>query len=597
MAVSALRGLSAAGAAALSLLVPAWCAQAASATVYCVTTPAAPPGCTGTTEATFGDALTASAADTVGSDSIVLPAGTQSGPPGPGFHYTGSVPLNIQGQGSASVLTLSGASANPVFTDAGNGPSISVSALTVAIPTGSTAGGLAMGAQATVSNVAVIGASGSSGFGVAVSKGAEISHLRVAVPAGSAPGDPGPAVFEQGPGKTVIQDSLLSDRTGILALGPGTTVVQRSVVAGSSGAAAINATGSAVVASDSLVLASGNGSGLEAFGAGSTIMATQLTIIGDASATGIHAQTTGTGAGASVQLTDSIIADPMANSIALFTAPGTSPASVTTDYSDYDRKTILQGGTFKPGAHDTQATASNATGYVDPHFINPAANNYRLGPSSTLLSVDPTPLGHTPLGSLESSTDLAGLPRISGSGRDMGAYQHEGPSLTASASTKHAKVGQKVSFGARGTTAQSDQTLSYHWHFDDGASASTANTSHAFKLPGSHTATVTVTDSVGYTQSTTLTVLVAGARPVITHLGRHKGVIGFTLNEKASVRLRFTLHGARKGASKTFKIAGHAGRNHFDFASQQPPPGVYSLKATATAFNQKSKPRTLRFTV
>jgi PKD repeat protein len=583
---------------ALAVLVLAVGAQAASATVYCVITPAAPPSCTGTNESTLGDALTAASADTGGSDQIVLPAGTQTGPSPAGYVYNGSAALTVTGQGASSVITVATGSAVPVFSDQGTEPSITLQSLEVMLPSGATGGGVSLNATATVTNVAVRGASGSSGHGVALSGGGTLKGDAVAIPAGA--NAVNPAVFATGPGAVTVRSSALSDRTGFETLGPGKAVIHQSVLAGTDQDAAVIASGGQIAIDDSLLLASGGASGLEAYGSGASIVGAQLTIVGDASVTGVLASSPGGGGpGPSVRLSDTIIAEPLAHSIAMYTAAGASNAAVSTDYSDYNRKTIVPGGTFTAGAHDTKVTTANPSGYEDPKFTNPAGGNYELSPSSPLLGLDPTALGGTVVGSIEPSTDLAGLPRITGSGRDLGAYQHQPPTLTAAkASPTNVKLGHRVSFTASAKIVFPKDTLKYSWRFSDGTTATGASVKHKFKRPGTHTATITVTDQLGYTASRTLTVKVT-AKPAVSHLSQHRGTIGFTLNEKATVRLVLTLSAGGKSVSKTFKFAGQAGRNHFKFTRKQPPPGSYSVTVTvtATASGHKSEPRTLRFTL
>jgi PKD repeat protein len=583
--------------AAFAVLLLAFGAQAASATVYCVTTPAAPPSCAGTNEGTLGDALTAANADTGGSDQIVLPAGTQTGPSPAGYVYTGSASLSITGQGVSSVVTVATGSAVPVFSDQGTESSITLKSLAVTLPSGATGGGVSLKANATVTSVAIRGVPGSSGHGIALSGGGTLDGAAIAIPAGTSAADPDPAVFATGPGDVTVQNSALSDRTGFETTGPGKAVIHRSALAGTNQDAAVIASGGQIAIDDSLLLASGGASGLEAYGPGASIVGAQLTIVGDASVTGVLVSSPSPGAGPSVRLSDTILADPLAHSIAMYTVAGAGTAAVSTDYSDYDRKTIVAGGTFTPGAHDTPVTAGNPSGYEDPKFEKPAAGNYQLSPGSPLLNLDPTQLGGTPVGSIESGTDLAGLPRITGTGRDLGAYQHQSPTLTAAtASPTTVQIGHSISFTASAKIVFLKDTLTYSWKFDDGTTAAGASVKHTFKQPGTHTATITVTDQLGYSTSKTLTVKVTG-KPIVSHLSRHKGTISFTLNEKATVKLAFTLRGAPKGATKTFKVAGHAGRNRFNFARRRPPSGRYSLKVTATAFGQKSKARTLRFTV
>lgn len=586
--------MSTGGVAVLAVLVLALSAQAASATVYCVTTPAAPPGCTGTNEASLGDALTAADGDASGSDQIVLPVGTQTGPP-TGYLYKGGAALTLSGQGLGSVLTLSSGSGAPVFSDAGSEPSVNVRSLTVTLPPGEVAGAIALGAPATVTDVEAKGGPGTAGYGIALSAGGLIDTDAIAINAGAVAVDPG--VFVSGPAATTVRNSVLSDRTGLESLGPGDTVIHRSLLAGSGQDAALIADGSKISIDDSVLLASGGASGLEAYGGGAEIDGAQLTIVGDSSATGVVAETPGSGTGATVKLSDSVIADPLAHSFALFTASGADPARISTDYCDYDRNTILAGGSFVPGGHDVQPSKQNSSGYENPQFANPSALNYRLQPSSPLLNLDPRPLGATPVGSIESSTDLAGLPRITPAGRDLGAYQHQAATVSAKASTTRTKVGHPVAFSATANIAIPNDRLSYSWRFDDGGKASGAMVEHTFRKPGRHTATVTVTDQLGYSTSKTLSLSLI-ARPVISHLAVHRGAITFRLSETAKVHLMFTLRTPR-GAQlhHTFTLSGKAGPNRFEFAAHKPPPGSYTVKLTGTAFGLKAKPRTLRFTV
>ncbi len=614
-----LRAKAGIGAVLFALLVTAADAQAASGIVYCVTSPAAPPGCTGTNETSFADALTAADADTSGVDQIVLPTGTQTGP-STGYQYTGKVPLEISGQGNGSVITLSSGSAAPVFNDVGTEPEIALRALSVNLPSGETAGGLALKAAAAVGNVSVTGASGSAGYGFAISGGGLLAGVSVFIPANT--GSIYPAVFVSGSATTTVRDSFLSDRTGLEDSGSGTTTIHRCEIAGTEGSAAIIASGSSILADDSVIAATQGAIGLEASGtaAGATITATQLTIVGDNTATGVHVQGGPSGGNALVNLTDSIIVDPLANSIALFSAAGTGTATATTDYDDFDQKTILVGGTLTIGAHDFKQTATDPSGYVDPGFVDAAKGNYRLSPSSPLLSNDPTPIGQTPFGSQESSVDFADVPRITAGGRDLGAYQHQLPTVTATATATRVRLGAAISFAATGAIVYKNDPLAYSWHFDDGSTARGPHVSHTFATPGTHSAKVTATDLLGFAASETVTVDVTGGRPVISRvsqsaskwragaaLARIAGrghvptgtTFSFRLNETAKVTFTFT---GRGGLKRRLTFSGHAGRNtvHFDgrlTGHQELSPASYKLGITATEFGLTASARPLRFTI
>ncbi len=66
-----------------------------------------------------------------------------------------------------------------------------------------------------------------------------------------------------------------------------------------------------------------------------------------------------------------------------------------------------------------------------------------------------------------------------------------------------------VNFNATASTAASGHTLtSYAWNFGDGTTASGVTAQHVFTAAGTYTVTLTVTDDVGQTKSTTATVTV-----------------------------------------------------------------------------------------
>jgi hypothetical protein len=599
----------------VTIAIVAASAPAASATVYCVTTPTPAAGCTGTAESSLADALQAASGDTAGADEIVLPSGTQTGPAS-GFRYSGQVPLVLSGQGTGSVITLTGGGSAPVFGDSGSEPAIALRALTVALPAGATGGAVTLKAQAGVSGVAVTGAAGSTGYGFALAGGGVLDGVSVSIPAVSTGSAPDPAVFTTSTATTTIENSFLSDRAGIEDAAAGTAIIHRCVIEATNSVAGVIASGAPVLADDSLLVVSHGASGLESYGAHASINAAQLTIVGDRTTTGVLAE--GVGGKASVNLTDSIIAEPEAHSIALYGGQGSS--TVRTNYDDFDRKTAV--GPVTIGPHDTKPTARAPTGYLNPLFTDPSKNNYRLLASSPLLNYDPTRIGGTPLGTTESTTDLAGQARITGTRRDLGAYQHQPPTVTASASPTHADPRAAISFSATGKIVYANDPLRYSWRFDDGGRAGGQNVTHAFATGGEHTARVTVADGLGFTSTATVTVAIAG--PAISHLSqsasrwrlgnalahitrkRHRLPVGtrftFHLNERAKVMFKFTGHRGLHRYTAHLTFFGHAGRNEVRFDGRitrrrKLKPGSYKLVITATANGQRAAPRRLHFRI
>jgi PKD repeat protein len=73
----------------------------------------------------------------------------------------------------------------------------------------------------------------------------------------------------------------------------------------------------------------------------------------------------------------------------------------------------------------------------------------------------------------------------------------------ATASPTSAGIGQTINFSS---AAIGNGAPSFSWNFGDGATASTANVSHAYMTPGTFTATVTATDLTNSAISSSVTV-------------------------------------------------------------------------------------------
>jgi PKD domain len=110
--------------------------------------------------------------------------------------------------------------------------------------------------------------------------------------------------------------------------------------------------------------------------------------------------------------------------------------------------------------------------------------------------------------------DRDGHPRLrdgdgaGGSRADIGAleYQRSAPVATATATPAAADPGQVVAFDGVATDADPGETLTYQWAFDDGATAVGATAYHAFASAGPHTATLTVSDPSGVTDTAQVAV-------------------------------------------------------------------------------------------
>jgi hypothetical protein len=479
----------------LSVVLMLCFAGSAFATTYCV---GSAPNCTGTAEPDLQTALTEADIDTQGSDTIVLPAGTFSNTNS--FYYDGHVPLEINGQGEGSTtLTLpSSSNVGYVLAIAAGAASATLRGFSVVIAA-TNSNGITAQVPTTVSNVKVTASGSSADAGIALYDGGTASNVNVGLPT---VGNSAGLIADK---TTTIDDSTLAATYGLE--GTDDTIVHRSVISGGDGAAFSVTGGSQGYVDDSLIEEHGSGAALFAYE--STLIGRQLTVVGDAESTGVEVST-GTNIGGAIGLSDSIIGEPLGDP---FEIGGQAVGTITLDHSDYDHLDLPAG--FVSGA-------GNLPAYAAPVFANAANGDYRLMASSPALLFG---LDATGIQSGESSTDLTGLPRFNGAPRDLGAYQHQVPSVTAASATPQpASTGAAVTFAAAAATAEPTDPLSYRWSFDDGGSATGATVTHAFTSTGTHAATVTVTDTLGFTATKTISVAVnAAAAPTVTvtvRLGR-----------------------------------------------------------------------------
>jgi hypothetical protein len=463
-------------------------ASAASATTYCV---ASAPNCTGTAEPTPEAALTKADADTTGSDTIVLPAATFSD--ASGFFYNGRVPLEIDGQGETSTIltTAPGDNSSDLLVVSGStSATLVLSSLGLEIPASTDGVGAFFdgSATATIENVAVTSAEAAgSEVGLDLDFGGSILNSTVSVPTNSAYDNT--AVRVQGP--SLVQDSTMVGRVGLEASGATAVTLHRVVAVGAtSGGAAIEIDSGQAQIDDSLLEADQGAIALYN-DAASQVTGRQLTIAGDSQSIGVETSGSSTD---TLALSDSIVAEPLAHA---FEVNGQAP--LLTDHDDYDHSSLPSG--FAPGPGDLPA-------YVAPVFANPSNGDFRLLASSpsALFAADSSIKEAG-----ESATDLIGLPRFNGAARDLGAYQHQTPTLSAAVGTPNIEAGAAASFTATGGTNVPNDPLTYRWTFDDGQSASGASVAHAFTSAGTHNATVTVTDALGFTATATASVSVTGA--------------------------------------------------------------------------------------
>lgn len=470
--------------AAGAFLVP----STASAATICVP-PANPAGCD-ETQPTVQAALTRADTGSAGPDTVRLGATTYNGE----FVYAGADEVDIVGTGPSTVLHRS--DAGIVLNLSGNS-NHSASDLRVS----SSAGGSAnTGIFASESQLNRVDVEVASGVGVTLRSGAALADSRVTGTAGGVEFGPG--------GGTMRNTDVRADTIGIL--GNASNEVRRSTVRAQT---AVNQSGGTGIVADTLlktVSAPGDFStGANLAPASATpaeLRLRNVTIVGNAStqSTGASAFAL-TGYTATLDIANTIIRNVNA-SIVNDTSGGGAP-TVTTQFSSYD---FASSSSILPDSTDIDD--NSAAHFVGPALADPAAGDYRLRHDSLL--VDAGSATFVDVG----ATDRRGLARIvdgdgtGGAQPDMGAYEYQraAPTATATRAPARVVVGRPVSYDGEASDVDGD-ALTARWAFDDGTAASGLDVSHAWRTPGRHSATLTVTDPVGRSATRTVTVDVVTA--------------------------------------------------------------------------------------
>ena len=117
-------------------------------------------------------------------------------------------------------------------------------------------------------------------------------------------------------------------------------------------------------------------------------------------------------------------------------------------------------------------------------------------PASTRRSID---AGDPAAPGAGQPTDFAGLPRAVNGRRDIGAFEYgrQPPPLSVERARRPSPTAEPVTFTATTSDPDLGDLVTVGWSFDDGATASGDQVTHAFATPGVHTATATATDSAG----------------------------------------------------------------------------------------------------
>jgi hypothetical protein len=468
----------------------------AGATRWCVAEPACLPG-GGVEEPATGpglqSALAAAEAHTNvgGADEVVIGPGTfnESG----GFRYDGADEVVIRGAGEgATKLTKDAVAASSVMAlEAKPGSAPSLSALTIVLPVVKDDTGLGMN-EGRVENVAIESGAGSpTSTGLALNGGV-FSHGSISVQEGTG---------AEPRGGEILYTSIHGAPNGVDATSKATLRGDRILAS----APLVSFDTNPLIVEDTVLDMGGStniGAEIHAVSADTVAkLRHDLIVHGGHTALDVLAQS----ANAAVTIENSIFAETEA-SIGLF-AEGGKTAAVFTNYSSYELGTVIESA--KPGA-SVHFEHENMRSTL-PSFVSPLTGDYHLAPGSPLIDAG-TP--GTTLAVEEFPTDVAGNPRIAHGRRDVGPYEYQwrGPVVSIASTPSSAALGSAINFsGSASAPEPGDGVTGYQWTFDDGTVVPAgATASHAFHTSGTHTATLTASDTLGMTGSATVQVKVAG---------------------------------------------------------------------------------------
>lgn len=392
------------------------------------------PGCD-ESHAGLQAALTSADANGAGLDTVLVRAPTDTGP----YVADASNPVTIVGSGPAASVLLSLAAGAVLQLDHADS---SVSDLHLQIrDTGAFDGpGLDLGAGADATRVTVTAAAPNpadlGNISAVILRGAStLSDSTVTVPVANA----NRAVSMDGNGN-LVQNVTLTGRS-MVSLSSGTSGSIARMRSGAPSIIGIDSRGGSgtVEVTDSLILLANdpNATGIESQDflstvASPTLIARHLTIVGQGQGLGAWAEASNAGSSSLVDLRDSVISNVATDLRAEATVAGAA-ARIDVNHSNFDPAKVQ---TLGPGSAQVVQGAANVLG--DPGFVNAAALDFHLGPTSGLVD-----RGFPGAG---SSADLDGLPRPgdgNGDGaavRDIGAYEYQRPALVPPALDMQAPV-------------------------------------------------------------------------------------------------------------------------------------------------------------
>jgi chitodextrinase len=130
------------------------------------------------------------------------------------------------------------------------------------------------------------------------------------------------------------------------------------------------------------------------------------------------------------------------------------------------------------------------------------------------------------------------------------------PTAAFTATPDPAATGSAVSFNAGASTDPNHggRLTAYAWSFGDGTTASGGTATHTYTHPGTYEATLTVTDSLGFSKTTSQPVVVV-SRGTITKIATKRRRLAITVSEPGRVTVGKITRTLAKGGTVTLRIA------------------------------------------
>jgi len=231
-----------------------------------------------------------------------------------------------------------------------------------------------------------------------------------------------------------------------------------------------------------------------------------------------------------------LVSDPAGLSAALSTTvsagtyhiriDGVGAGDPSTGYSDYASigqytisGTVPSPGTNQPPTAVASAAPTSGPGPLNVNFSSAGSSDsdgsissysWTFGDGSSSSAANPTHI-YTSEGTFIATlivTDNGGLSSSATVTITVAPPPNKSPVAAASATPAGGYAPLNVSFSSAGSSDPDGTIAAYAWNFGDGANSTLANPSHAYNATGNFTATLTVTDNQGATNSKSVLTMV-----------------------------------------------------------------------------------------